>query len=269
MPSRNPSWKNSIIKVLEQGKANAAMDYKDIADKIVSRKIKTKVGATPSSSVNSAIRNSIRDDGEKSPFEWVGTGLYRLRPESETTESISARAIPSLPPEEVIEENNSKSIIHAFGMFWQREKVNWKNNPKLFGIQQTGTTQVDFSAQNGIYLLHDNTEVVYVGRSIDRPLGTRLFEHTRDRLNGRWDRFSWFGLKNVTEEGKLEENPLSPSVDTIITTMEALLIEGLEPRQNRRRGDDLKDYEYLQSDDPAIKRQIKKDIMAEMMKNIE
>ena len=97
MPSRNPSWKNAIIEVLKQGKANAAMDYKHIADKIVSRKIKTKVGATPSSSVNTAIRNSLKDDGEKSPFEWVGKGLYRLRSEPETTNSVSAKVISSLP----------------------------------------------------------------------------------------------------------------------------------------------------------------------------
>lgn len=263
--ARTP-WKNAVIKVLEQ--ANGAMDYKEIADKIVSQKIKKKVGATPSVSVNNAIRNSIKNDEEKSPFEWVGKGLYRLRPESDSSKDISVKDV-LLPPDEEVEESTETSIIHAFGMYWQREKVNWNNKANLYGIQQTGTTRVDFTTQKGIYLLHDNIEVIYVGRSIDRPLGTRLKEHTKDRLNGRWNRFSWFGLLNVTEEGELEEPQISPSFSTIITTFEALLIEGLEPRQNRRRGDDLKDYEYLQSDDPAIKRQIKKDIMAEMMKNIE
>jgi len=88
-------------------------------------------------------------------------------------------------------------------------------------------------------------------------------------LNGRWNRFSWFGLKNVSEEGVLEDLNIAPSVTTIITTLEALLIEGLEPRQNRRRGDELKEYEYLQEDDPSIKRQRKKDIIEEMLKSID
>lgn len=35
--------------------------------------------------------------------------------------------------------------------------------------------------------------------------------------------------------------------------MEALLIEGLEPPQNRRRGDDFDGVEYLQAEDQRIK----------------
>lgn len=264
-------WKKAVMKVLEQ--ADGAMDYKDIADKIVSKKIKKKVGANPRVSVNNAIRLSLKNEGDKSPFEWVGTGLYRLRPDSDVPIVTPS---DNEPVDSTVNKNNDDdneitdtSIVHAFGMYWQREKVNWKPKPKLYGAQQAGTLKVDFSTQQGIYLLHDNIEVIYVGRSINRPLGTRLYEHTKDRLNGRWNRFSWFGLKNVSEEGVLEDLNIAPSVATIITTLEALLIEGLEPRQNRRRGDELKEYEYLQEDDPSIKRQRKKDIIEEMLKSID
>jgi hypothetical protein len=34
--------------------------------------------------------------------------------------------------------------------------------------------------------------------------------------------------------------------------MEALLIEGLEPPQNRKRGEDFRAVEYLQMKDPKI-----------------
>jgi hypothetical protein len=34
--------------------------------------------------------------------------------------------------------------------------------------------------------------------------------------------------------------------------MEALLIEGLEPPQNRRRGDDFRAVEYLQAEDREL-----------------
>jgi hypothetical protein len=37
--------------------------------------------------------------------------------------------------------------------------------------------------------------------------------------------------------------------------MEALLIEALEPRQNRKRGDSFKAVEYLQIEDPRIEKE--------------
>jgi hypothetical protein len=40
------------------------------------------------------------------------------------------------------------------------------------------------------------------------------------------------------------------NVDVVVATMEAVLIEGLEPRQNRKRGDDFQAVEFLQFEDP-------------------
>ena len=47
----------------------------------------------------------------------------------------------------------------------------------------------------------------------------------------------------------------------IIPALEAILIEALEPRQNRKRGDDLSAVEYLQQEDPAIQRKRVKEIL--------
>lgn len=96
--------------------------------------------------------------------------------------------------------------------------------------------------------------MVYIGRAIDRPLGKRLFDHTVDRLGGRWDRFSWFGLLDVTQEGNLQEKALNTSPASIVATLEALLIETLEPPQNRRRGDAFSAFEYIQDIDPELKK---------------
>ena len=38
----------------------------------------------------------------------------------------------------------------------------------------------------------------------------------------------------------------------VIVMMEAVLIEGLEPRQNRKRGDDFQAIEFLQVEDPKL-----------------
>jgi hypothetical protein len=40
----------------------------------------------------------------------------------------------------------------------------------------------------------------------------------------------------------------------LIPALEAVLIEALEPRQNRKRGDDLAAVEYLQRIDPEIEK---------------
>jgi hypothetical protein len=125
-------------------------------------------------------------------------------------------------------------------------------------MQQIGATPVDFHKQLGIYLLYDGREVVYVGRTTDRPLGRRLYEHTKDRMSARWDRFSWFGLLPVSETGVLGSLPVQYDSAKLIPALEAILIEALEPRQNRKRGDDLAAVEYLQKVDPEIeKRKIK------------
>lgn len=138
-------------------------------------------------------------------------------------------------------------------MYWQRDLVIWRGDPKIFGKQQAMAMPVDFGKQKGIYILYDHHTVVYVGRSIDRPLGRRLYEHTTDRLGSRWNRFSWFGLLAVTPEGGLRELPLVPSLASMIGTLEALLIESLEPPQNRKRGDDFSAVEYIQDIDPEIR----------------
>jgi len=123
----------------------------------------------------------------------------------------------------------------------------------ILGAQQAESTPVDFCAERGVYLLHDGARTVYVGRTTDRPLGVRLREHTRDRLSSRWDRFSWFGVHPVTETGELKIEPVRDyTTDALIATMEALLIEGLEPPLNRKGGDDFRAVEFQQADDPAM-----------------
>ncbi len=63
-----------------------------------------------------------------------------------------------------------------------------------------------------------------------------------------------FGIYPVESEGSLRTNiDLSKiGVEVVISTLEAVLIEGLEPRQNRRRGDDFQAIEFLQSEDPEL-----------------
>lgn len=247
------SWKEAIKKVLVE--SSKPLHYTEISEQILSRGYYKTDGATPSATVNAQIASSIKHEGEKSPFIRVGKGIFSLK------NLLVEEGVSSSPPAkqkklETLAESDveaSESIINSFGMYWQRDLVVWRNDPKLYGKQQALSKPVDFGKQKGIYILYDHHTVMYVGRCIDRPLGKRLFEHTADRLGSRWNRFSWFGLLEVTQEGNLRETPLNSSLASLIATLEALLIEALEPPQNRKRGDDFSAIEYIQAIDPELK----------------
>ena len=61
---------------------------------------------------------------------------------------------------------------------------------------------------------------------------------------------------------------IKPTVEIIIGMLEALLIEGLEPPQNRKRGNDFNAVEYLQAEDPEIEKQQMRKILAEMQEKL-
>jgi HB1, ASXL, restriction endonuclease HTH domain len=247
------SWKEAIKRVLNE--SSTPLHYTEISEEILSRGYYETDGATPAATVNAQLASSIKHDGNKSPFIRVAKGIFTLKDNniidepikiSSTTENNTINIADS-------EIESSDSIIQSFGMYWQRDLVVWRNDPKMYGKQQALAKPVDFGKQKGIYILYDHHTVVYVGRSIDRPLGKRLYEHTVDRLGSRWDRFSWFGLLDVTQQGDLRETALNTSLAGLVATLEALLIESLEPPQNRKRGDDFSAIEYIQDIDPEIK----------------
>ena len=242
------SWKEAIKRVLRE--ANEPLHYAEISEQILSRGYYETDGATPAATVNAQIASSIKHDGIKSPFVRVGKAVFALKDAVSVTVTHSSDKLAEITDPQIAA---SDSIVRSFGMYWQRELVVWRNDLKLFGKQQAVSKPIDFGKQKGIYILYDHHTVVYVGRSVDRPLGKRLFEHTVDRLGSRWNRFSWFGLLEATDEGGLQETPFNNSLSALIATLEALLIEALEPPQNRKRGDDFSAIEYIQSIDPELR----------------
>ncbi|MDI1278577.1 HTH domain-containing protein [Methylobacter sp.] len=243
------SWREAIKKVLAE--TDTPLHYTEISEHILSRGYYETDGATPAATVNAQISASIKHDGEKSPFIRTGKGIFALKDKAIVPTTISKEEITENIT--TLEDETSDSIIHSFGMYWQRDLVVWRNDPKMYGKQQALSKPVDFGKQKGIYILYDHHTVVYVGRSIDRPLGKRMYEHTVDRLGSRWNRFSWFGLHDVTQEGSLRETAINTSLASLVGTLEALLIETLEPPQNRKRGDDFSAIEYIQDIDPELK----------------
>ena len=242
--SHDVPWDDAIRRVLAE--ADGALHYTDIADRIISNGLRISVGATPPQTVASRISTSLREDAA-SPYLKVDKGTFTLR-------DIALRKISAASTEQVESRNGDTTAesgaLRAFGMYWERKQVNWSST-KLLGRQGPAATEVNFAEQVGVYLLHDRDRVIYVGRATD-TLFVRLKAHTADRLAGRWDRFSWFGIRNVESSGAISDTHLPWSHIVVVETMEALLIESLEPPLNRRRGDNFSAIEYIQAEDPEF-----------------
>lgn len=249
MPSEM-KWRKAIDKVLAS--SATPLHYNEITERIISEGLRKNLGATPAATVNAQISNSIKHDGESSPYVRVSRGTFAMRTDVRGASVVSPKLTPDVAESEELEEQYE--VVTSFGMFWRKEAVEWTAKPKLLGMQQIGATPVDFCKQLGIYLLYDGREVIYVGRTTERPLGRRLYEHTIDRMSARWDRFSWFGLLPVSDAGQIGSLPDAYAAAKLIPALESILIEALEPRQNRKRGDDLAAVEYLQKVDPEVEK---------------
>jgi hypothetical protein len=233
------TWRDAILRILKN--AGEPMHYTAIAEAIAEQGLRTELGVNPATSVNATIAAQLQKKVVR-----VTRGYYALAPATDRTTPTTQGPVEP--------EADETGLINAFGMYWARSQVSWTGVPRVLGQQQPGSSAVDFSGQRGVYLLHDGREVLYVGRTTDQVLGVRLRQHTVDRLNGRWDRFSWFGVFAPSESGSLNPATEKFDMEMLIVTMEALLIEGLEPRQNRKRGDDFRAVEFLQVEDPEIQK---------------
>lgn len=228
---KEPTWKEAMIKVLKDEKE--PIHYTDLARLIVEKNIKKKVGHTPYQTVSAEL---TRDANSSKPsFERLKGGLCFLRELMHGYESNQSST-----------EESALKIITSFGIYWDRELIDWnKTKPDLYGNQMNNADAINFKEQKGIYLLHDIRETIYIGQG---EIGSRLKEHTKGRVSSRWNRFSWFGLYDINEEGNLIKDDTAKTIDfdALLLTFEALLIESIEPRQNRQRGKDFKSIEYLQ-----------------------
>lgn len=253
-------WKEAIEKVLDDEKK--AVHYTEITELIAEREYRTSLGATPQDTVSSVLTTDINSNQENSIFVKVDRGIYILR----KFLNNQSQLLPNDSGNKLIASRDRFKIINAYGIYWNRNLVFWRNNPDLLGLQQLGATGVNFKDQIGIYLLHDSRETIYIGQSTDQSLGTRLKYHTTDRLGGRWDRFSWFGFYPVCEDGSLNKQISLENISFQILgdLLEAILIESIEPRQNRKQGNLFSGLEYLQLEAPEIKKKMKEQIIREL-----
>lgn len=229
-------WAEAIILILKE--ARGSLHYTEITDRILEQGLRKDIGATPASTVNANLSSDIKHHPDETLFSRTNPGEYCLKEFLEESKNVEALSTD--------ERNEKTDLITSFGMYWRRDQIDFSKHGML-GFYAKNATKVNFWQQVGIYILYDNQRSIYVGKAIDRPIGQRLKEHTIDRLNGRWDRFSWFGVNPIAADGSLSKKTM-PTIDveTLISTLESILIEAVEPSQNRKRGDQFYEYEYLQ-----------------------
>ena len=178
-------------------------------------------------------------------------------------------------------------VIVNYGLYWERHKVNWwpgrggRGNRRIrllgkeYGIgrahdENDDENAVDFANQNGIYLLHNGFETVYVGQTTNNRDGLfqRLRIHCSEPSKGpMWDKFSWFGFKQVAQidvtqtngiyrelaNDHLEIDKPTVSMRTLIKVVETIVIQATLPRLNGQSGQFL-GVPFLQVRDSALTR---------------
>lgn len=140
---------------------------------------------------------------------------------------------------------DEKLLVRSVGLFWEARNVFWGAGSQagaLYGVPANNVSvdPIDFRDQVGIYVLYAGYQLVYVGQagSNNSFLLNRLKQHRKDDLAGRWDRFSWFGLRWVKQDNKLSKvvEAHHPSTPRTLDHIEAILIHAAEPPLNRQGG---------------------------------
>ena len=260
MPDMN--WPDAIRKVLQE--AEEPLHYKEIADIIGREGLVKSTGATPSKTVSSRLGSMI-NGGEKIERVKGKRGYYVLPNIAQRFEKEAEAEVAESQAED--NRDSTQVRISAYGLYWERDKIVWKSSGQILGKEgEAASIVVNFADQQGVYLLHNMQTVTYVGRTNAKEKGlfTRLRAHVNNpRRVGRWDRFSWFGLRPVNNDGELEDVPEKLKPDLLITILESVLIETHLPPFNDKGGELMGDL-YEQVIDPEIAKERARELFLEL-----
>ncbi len=152
------------------------------------------------------------------------------------------------------------TLFTTMGLFWREDWVFWgrpKNQGRLLGVPARNLKAIptDFREQTGIYVLYADYSLVYVGQTglKQQRLFSRLKQHRKDDLAGRWNRFSWFGIRRAINHGQLSKDVSAthPPLKTVLDQIEGLVIHAAEPSMNGQGGRLRKSVtRYIQHKDP-------------------
>lgn len=166
-------------------------------------------------------------------------------------------------------------LIKTYGEFWNPYLTDWsgfrlEGQAKL-EVTRKGTRKkelrtINFWEAQGIYVLLNDYQPVYVGQSI--TLGKRIGDHLGDRFAGRWDMFSWYSVCQASKTTGETKKPGGKHVTmaSVIDTLEALGILIADPALNRKREriPGATEFEQKPSSNPKSVREYLERILAKL-----
>ena len=240
------SWADATLRVMAE--VNRPIHCDEIAELIFARSLKATAGMTPHFTVAGEI--SRMRSGRTNPPGLAGKEIVKTGPGIYWLREVMEVPLPEPAPHTSDDEDEVEDVLDvtdatqnlsvaAYGLFWERDKVDW-GVQSIWGYDVDPDRRIDFSNQQGVYLLHNWQSVVYVGKTAAQKKGLfqRLSEHHRKHTWSRkWERFSWFGIRRVDEvSGEMVDVTDDASPEVVTALMEAVLIEALGPSFNEQRG---------------------------------
>ena len=232
-------WNDAIYTVLKEH-IGEELSPADISLAIMDARYRTSLGKTPQNTVASRMVRMMEEHG----VIRTRRGYYML--------PLSDDAAGNDPDDEPDPASTSPTVqIEAYGIHWERNKVNWTAK-RILGYDTDPLEAIDFSSQQGVYVLYDWNSVVYVGQTtrFEGGLFERLQYHNRKQdWEAGWERFSWFGIRQVNDDGEIVDGPETAPKGVVSELIEAVLIETLHPAFNKQYGRHMGTL-YRQAIDP-------------------
>ncbi|RPI71466.1 MAG: hypothetical protein EHM38_03830 [Geobacteraceae bacterium] len=238
---------DKIIHVLSQD--SKPMGYEEIAVELAEQGKIAAFGVMPRKQIRTVIDSAILQEGDGCPIVTTYPGEYLMRKNASPAHLQAAKRMDRKLGTDRL------GIITCFGHQWLRERVIWKPKTEIFGCQFQKSPRINFADQTGFYVLYsEDRSIEYIDYTGDRNLGDCLYEHTLDRLDGRWERFSFFCLKPINDDGTLGPLPVEAKIGdvNVMASMKSILLELAEPRSNRRHYDYFSTLIFIQWRNPQI-----------------
>ena len=240
MASQEKPWAEAIIAVLRD--TGLPLHYHEITKEIAKRELRTLSGATPVATVRGCLNRMTTQENRlyNGNILKIDRGVYQIVDQASLLEENDEVEQFDNAIDEQTAVGPQITGVTAFGLYWRKDRVNWgRGSSGILGRQNEGADLLDFSHQQGIYLLHNDRSVVYVGRTVD-ALRRRLNYHFKEKNALRWDKFSWFGFSGVNyKAAELELLPRKMDTRHLFNILESVLIEALAPPVNGHFGDNL------------------------------
>ena len=156
-------WSEAIILVLQD--ADEPLHYQEIARLIGERGLRELSGATPVATVRGQL-SQMTSPGNRyhdSRIQRISRGVYQFV-DPTSLSHVGGEPEQFDDDDDIDEESESGPRVvgvPAFGLFWEKEKVNWgRGSSGILGRQAVGSKAIDFSDQQGVYILHKDRSVV-------------------------------------------------------------------------------------------------------------